>query len=483
MIRLHRQALVGLLLSMTACGGASAPEKLSVAVIGDPPVLTPPSQRAPGPASRTLLSSMAEGLVRFDFNGLVEPGLAKRWIVIDDGRTYIFRLRRVEFAPGRRIIADDVAKILKAAVVARTNRVADDLAVIDEINALTPEIIEITLKAQRPDLLQLLAQPEMAVIAGRYGGGPFSLKSNPRQTILLTPKPDQEPEPDDDDEAPVNLRGISAPAAIARFNLGLDDLVLRGTFNELPYVQSAKISSDRIKFDPALGIFGLRVLRRDGLLKSAEMRRALSMAISRNQITSDFETPKWATQQTLYPSATRNLAPVQFGFATFTEEQRRTAATQIVRESGKGQRRLTVALPDGPGSRLLFARLQHDLARVGIKLERVDANAQPELILADRVADSTDPAWFIREAAGCWLSPCTEEVSMALKEMESQPTLAGWTAARERAEIAVMTDVPFIPIAAPLRFQLVADGLHGFQTNEHATHPLNKLLRAPTSTK
>ena len=46
-----------------------------------------------GEPSRVLLQSTAQGLVRFDASGQIEPGLAERWIVIDNGMSYIFRLR------------------------------------------------------------------------------------------------------------------------------------------------------------------------------------------------------------------------------------------------------------------------------------------------------------------------------------------------------------------------------------------------------
>ena len=57
--------------------------------------------------------NLAQGLVRFDGAGQVEPGLAERWNVSDDGLSYIFRLASGEWPDGRKIMARDVARILK----------------------------------------------------------------------------------------------------------------------------------------------------------------------------------------------------------------------------------------------------------------------------------------------------------------------------------------------------------------------------------
>ena len=43
--------------------------------------------------AQELRSATAAGLVTLDSKGEIEPALADRWIVTDDGRSYIFRLR------------------------------------------------------------------------------------------------------------------------------------------------------------------------------------------------------------------------------------------------------------------------------------------------------------------------------------------------------------------------------------------------------
>ena len=62
-----------------------------------------------------LLANVAQGLVRFDSAGNIVGGLAERWNVSDDGLSYIFRLASTEWPDGRKITAQQVARLLKRA--------------------------------------------------------------------------------------------------------------------------------------------------------------------------------------------------------------------------------------------------------------------------------------------------------------------------------------------------------------------------------
>ncbi len=75
--------------------------------------------RMPMPRSmpdRLFLDATGQSLVSLSADGQVEAGLAERWTVIDNGRSYIFRLREARWADGRRVRSADVAAILRARV-------------------------------------------------------------------------------------------------------------------------------------------------------------------------------------------------------------------------------------------------------------------------------------------------------------------------------------------------------------------------------
>ena len=86
---------IGLALAASAC---RKPDEgaTKVVVIGATPKLTDPMSSSPGIADAVLLANVAQGLVRFDARGEIEPGLAETWNVSDDGLSYIFRLTAAE---------------------------------------------------------------------------------------------------------------------------------------------------------------------------------------------------------------------------------------------------------------------------------------------------------------------------------------------------------------------------------------------------
>src|SRR3954471_8973526 len=93
---------------------ASGP--IVVSAIGGAGRMTNPNREPLDTAPAFLLQSVAQGLVRFDATGDVEPGLAQSWIVSNDGLRYTFRLARMDWpGGGGRIPAEAVVARLRAA--------------------------------------------------------------------------------------------------------------------------------------------------------------------------------------------------------------------------------------------------------------------------------------------------------------------------------------------------------------------------------
>ena len=155
---MHRLAppLLTLILLLGGCGSSgqrkdNAP--VVVSAIGDTAEPADPSAGDMPMASRVLMGATAQGLVRFDAAGQIEPGLAERWIVIDDGRSYIFRLRDAAWPDGEQVTAEQVVRVLRrAAAPDSRNALAPFLAVIEEIVEMTPQVIEVRLKRPRPEI-------------------------------------------------------------------------------------------------------------------------------------------------------------------------------------------------------------------------------------------------------------------------------------------------------------------------------------------
>src|SRR5687768_5981644 len=73
---------------------------------------TPESLFASGvrlsPGAQHLRAATGAGLVTLDTQGEVIPALADRWIVTDDGRSFIFRLRDGTWPDGQELTAESV---------------------------------------------------------------------------------------------------------------------------------------------------------------------------------------------------------------------------------------------------------------------------------------------------------------------------------------------------------------------------------------
>src|SRR5688572_7389812 len=163
---------------------------IAVSAIGGRPELINPNLNPLDPPSAFLLAAVAQGLVRFDARGEIEPALAQRWTVSDDGLHYVFRLERTSWPNGRPITAEQVVARLRAAGSGPSrNPLKPVLGAIDEIEPMIVEVLEISLKSPRLHFLQLLAQPEMGILRGGQGSGPFLHAAQPDGSVLLTPRP------------------------------------------------------------------------------------------------------------------------------------------------------------------------------------------------------------------------------------------------------------------------------------------------------
>ena len=127
-------AAASLILAAISAAGCQRADRgeTKVVVIGDPPKIVDPSSGPLTEPQSVLLANVAQGLVRFDASGQIVPGLAERWNVTDDGLSYIFRLQTAEWPDGRRITAQQVARLLRRQVTARSkNSLKDTLGAIE----------------------------------------------------------------------------------------------------------------------------------------------------------------------------------------------------------------------------------------------------------------------------------------------------------------------------------------------------------------
>lgn len=477
----RRVLALALALSLGGCGGGPATdEPIAVSVIGAAPALTDPEKGVLNSADRVLLGATAQGLVRYDAAGQIEPGLAQSWKVTDDGLSYIFRLQEAEWSDGQPVTATEVVRQLRRAIAPDSrNPLAPFLVVIEEIVEMTPQVIEVRLSRPRPDLLKLFAQPEMAIFRDGQGTGPFAAKAEGR-TLLLSPSGRPILIDGEDDATPnpgnqVRLRGERAALALARFKSGATEAVLGGSFVDWPVLQVASVPDELVKIDPATGLFGFAIVSRTGFLADAVNRAAVAMAIDRAAVTQAFR-PEWRPVETILPAQLDSATPPAMpGWNVVPLETRRENTRARVRawqRTHPGLLVVRIAVPDAPGGTLVWSAVARSLLAVGISVRRVPMSADADLRLIDQVAPYDSGRWYLVTA--CRL--CSDDALAAIEAARDAPDLASRARAIATADALLTSDAAYIPIAQPLRWSIVTARLKGWQGNSRAWHPLNHLL-------
>jgi oligopeptide transport system substrate-binding protein len=472
--------LTGLLLLLAACR-AEETGPIVVSAIGGPPKMADPNRQLLDAPSAFLLQSTAQGLVRFNAAGEVEPALAQGWIVSDDGLRYTFRLARAEWPGGGPVTAEQVvARLRAAAAPSSRNPVKPLLGAIDEIVAMTDEVLEISLKSPRPNFLQLLAQPQMAIIRKGIGSGPYLAAAQSNGEMLLSlPAREGEEEPEAA-SPPIILRGEPAAMATARFSQEGVDLVLGGGAGDLPIARAAAPPANSLVFDPVAGLFGLTFVSAEGPFASAEGRQALSMALDRGAIVAALGVPGLVPREsTISPDLAELPQPSAPAWTAAALPERRAAARRVLAEAAQGRPvTVRVSLPDGPGYRLLFAHLRRDWATIGADARRVGPGEPADLRLIDEVAPVSLASWYLRHFT-CEVSrvcdPAADELMAAAR---IAPTPENRRALLASADRILAGAAPFIPIAAPVRWSLVSPRLTGFRPNAFSRHPAGELVRS-----
>lgn len=486
----HRPVLLALsaIALLAGCGRKGDNGPIVVSVIGAETQLRDPARAALRPADAALAGAVAQGLVRFDADGQIMAGLAIRWAISDDGLYYTFRLDR------DRADAEKVAALLRRLVQRHHDGpLSAKLEAIREIVAVTPEVIEFRLSAPRPDLLALFARPDFALLLDGKGTGPLDLDGKvARLTILRAPKL---PESEADDSAkpqPIRLRGERVALALARFHDGEARLVLGGGFDDLPYVKLAALPAEAMQVDPVTGLFGFRIARPNPFLSASENRQALSMALDRDAIGEALGAAGWRSEQAILPTGLGDVAQPRRPFWAQALANVRNAGNRPQASAIDGARMivsqwrsrhgegkiapLRLAMPDGVGSAILFAAVRRQWAAIGVPVIRVRLRDAAELQLIDEVAPSDQADWYLRHFLCDRGPPCSERADAAFTGAMAAANPAERTALMRDAEAHLTEIVPFIPIAQPVRWSLVAANLPGYRNNSRAIHPLPALV-------
>ena len=478
-----RCILPALLLAPGACTDRQSDDTVNVVFIGSAADLEDSGVRLSSPA-QGIRAATAMGLVQFDVDGQIVPGLAESWIVTDDGSSYIFRLRK---STGDASALNDAAAVRRELEQLRgrlrKTSLGLDLALIRDIRALTGSVIEIRLRSPMPQMLQLLAQPELSLGTGNTAIGSMTQDMD-EIGVELTPR-SAEAAATRASLRTVRVGASSAAAAIEAFTQGTADVVLGGSLVDLPAVDTGPLARGTVRVESPIGLLGFDVTGATEFLADPQNREAVAMAIDRSELLTRFNLDGWAPGNRLVPA---DLPTFETAFAARWPEmdmaaRRAEARRRVARYPGwkTDARSLRIALPPGPGADWLFEAMQDDLQQVGLTIERAQSDDRADLVLRDRVARYAHPLWFLNQM-NCRVEPglCSPEADRLLAEAARTADAEERRRLLMQAENTLTKLNRFIPLGAPIRWSLVRAGNTGFVENQLAVHPLFPLSRAPT---
>lgn len=485
---LRHSALLLLAALVASCGGGTDDGLVRVAHMGDAASLY-----ATGPelssGAQLLHAAQQQGLVRFNEAGEIVPGLAERWIVTDDGRSYIFRITEFDLPDGTRLTARAVADGLEKSIArVKGTSLALDLAKISEVRVMTGRVIEIRLRSPMPGFLHLIAQPELGVALAEGNAGPMLAEREGDATILAPIPPELRGQPQRSDWLELVDRVQLAPYAprdaAQAFEKGQVDLLLGGRLETLPLAITGALSRGTVRLDSAIGLFGLDVLRPEGFLASPANREALALAIDRPTLVEQFNLSGWTGSNRIVGAAMPgDDGSVGERWTGLSLDQRRAEAASRVRqwqaESGSAPT-VSVYLPEGPGSDYLFAALAEDLASVGVALLRAADRDLADLALRDSVARYAGARWFLNQFNCAFAAPvCSADADYLVELSLDAADAAEEASYLAEAEQTLTATNLYIPLGTPIRWSQARAGVEGFSENGWAVHPLFPLSKAP----
>lgn len=507
------RALPALLLALlAACNGdddARAPgATLKIDVIGE--FDRDASRTVIGGPRDVLMNATQVGLVDFDAEGRVVPGLATSWRVSDDGLSYIFRLRDARWEDDRAVTAGDVVAVMRRIVAPDSQHPLKDilrrienapeviagrkppkaLGVFDPL----PNIVEIRLSSPQPQFLQMLAHSSMAILRrGAFppASGPFRVTDGDSRPIRLARNPAYY------DASAVAVAKVElmpmpeAVEAVGRFRRGAADVVTGGTIAGLIEARTVPVPQ-ALHVETSYGAYGYVANGRQGALKDVRVRRALSIAVDRAALVQQlFDLPAMLPVEGLVPPNLPSYgAPPAPPWITLPVDGRIAEARALLAEAGYGEAKpleVEISLPAAREHAAIAAIVARDWAAIGVRTRTVTRSAAAhgkalqsgryELALVERLSP-VDSGYFFLAPYTCEKRTggyCNKEADRLLDATRTMPDLDARRRTLQTAEALIAADQPAIMLFVPVRWSLVHPRVSGWTDNISGAHPLSRL--------
>lgn len=508
-------SLAPLLLFLMGCSpnsGSVGPSNTLLRGLGPEPDSLDP-QRAASVEAQTVLRDLCEGLTTLDTSAGVSAGVAQEFAISPDGKTYTFHLREgARWSTGERVVAADFVAAFRrladpktgskyqqfVAGISHAQDVFERKAGPDAlgIQALDEKTLVIELSSPKHYFLQLLAHPSTCPVhrptLNRYGAkyaragilvsnGAFVLKEwVPGAYISLERNRYYW------NDAATRLRGVeyffvaNANDELTRYRAG--ELHITSGVSRAQFDWVRKNLGRELHLSPQLGtyFYGFN-LERSPFKDHTELRRALSLAIDREQLVNAILRAGEVPAYEWIPLGVSGYRRDHLRDVTSSDKaQRVQAARRLYAQAGySAANPLRVELRYNNGEThtqlaIAIASMWREALGVEVKLTAEEfasllediGEGKVELFRSSWIADYTDAYSFLQffeSGSGVNLTRYHNPVYdnlLAHAQMEGEPERRAVLLAR--AEALINEDQPIIPIYYYVNKHLVKPSVRGW---------------------
>lgn len=512
-----------LLLIPAATIFADAPKMLNLGNTGEPQTLDP--HRYNLRLEETLLNDLFLGLTTFNAKGEIVPGAAESWTQSADGLIWTFKLRAdLRWSDGRALTADDFVYSFRrllnpktAASLAYFLYMIDNAAQINQgalpieslgVSAVDPTQLQIKLAAPYPYFLERLlypvAFPVPKHVIERVGdswikpehwvsNGAYKLKTwQPQAYVEMTANQHF--------FTNVAIHTVryhplaSEQSGYNRYRSGELDAIPNVPTSELKALKtsSSKNHSTALRLSPLLSSMYLVFNIQQPPFEDLRVRKALSMAVDQNILTTKVMRSGDQASYTFAPSLISNYQPATLDHAGIALNQRQAMAVQLLAQAGFNENNpLTITLRHVSGleGKKISLAIAGMWRNIGVKTTLHQAELKAHF--ADLRQGEFNVAWagWIGENnAEHYLSLLqsdigsvnygryhSKEFDALMKNAQAQADLTQRNALLSAAATVAAQDYPVVPLYNLSVKRLVSPQLKGWEDNLRDMHQVRYL--------
>ena len=322
---------------------------------GEPETLDP--QQTQTVVEADIVYDLFEGLLTYDADGRLAPGVATAWTVSDDGLAYDFYLREESWSNGDPVTAEDFVFSFRRLLDPATGApYASLFHVVKTVRALSPHRLEIALERPTPYFLGLLAHQTAVPLHrasvetyGREFTRPGKLVGNgayvladyrPGDKITLARNPHfhaaAQVAIEREDILPLEDRA----AAVRRFEAQEIDSYADAPSDQIAFLKNK--FPDELRLSASLGTYYYAFNTSKPPFDDARVRRALSMTIDREFLAGTIWSGSMLPAYALTPPGIPGAQTVKADFADLAPIDAEAEAKRLLDAAGYGPGRKTL---------------------------------------------------------------------------------------------------------------------------------------------